>query len=321
MNLQSNRSSMALVACAISMTLAACSGSPGVAPERAATASARTAPDKANQPLLYVGNSNTGIIYVFSVKNGTYTLKYRKQDSNGPEGLHVDARGNLYVADQGIGTESSGIGDIAVYGPNDASPIRLIFPGYNVSDVVPTPNGSLFASNFGPDGYFGPGSVSAFGPTGDMAKRTTTIPNSFQALSIVRDAGNHDVFATYSTNDDKGHIARFVHGKPPAIDLGVTFDTPWGIAEDGSGNLLVAAGEAIDIFTQSGKAAGSFSVPGTAYRLAFNSDRSLLYVTNFVNFDVEIFSYPKGKMVGTIKNRDWSQYTWPDGVAFFPPPK
>ncbi|HEY1429953.1 MAG TPA: hypothetical protein VGF18_10290 [Candidatus Tumulicola sp.] len=84
--------------------------------------------------------------------NGTYTLKYRKQDSNGPEGLPVDARGNLYVADQGIGTESSGIGDIAVYVPNDASPTRFIVPGYNVSDVVPTPNQSLFASNFGPDG-------------------------------------------------------------------------------------------------------------------------------------------------------------------------
>ncbi|HEY1429952.1 MAG TPA: hypothetical protein VGF18_10285 [Candidatus Tumulicola sp.] len=144
---------------------------------------------------------------------------------------------------------------------------------------------------------------------------------SFQALGIVRDPKNHDVFATFSNKSGTGRIARFAKGKPPAIDLGVTFQTPWGIVEDGSGSLLVAAGKSVDIFTQSGTSVGSFSVPGTAYRMAFNFDLPLLYVMTFDNFDVEIFSYPDGKMVGTIKNGDRSKYAWPDGVAFWPPPK
>jgi hypothetical protein len=310
-------------ACVLAAVTTGCAGTGNaVTPIDPATQSAGIAAvAKANLPLLFVGDSNDGTIDVFTVRNAKYTLEYQIHDDNGPEGLHTDTAGNLYVADQGIGTESPGVGDIDVYAPGSASPFREIFPGYNISDVLAAPNGALYASNFGPDGYFGPGSLSAYKPNSSNPQTTTVIPNAFQALSVVRDGASHDVFVTYSESNDSGHIAKFAKGKPPAVDLGITYSTPWGIAEDGAGNLLVAAGSAIDVYTQAGKLKRSFSAPGIAYRLAFNTDRSLLYVTTFDTFDVDIFSYPKGKMVGTIKSNGWSKYAWPDGVAFWPPPK
>jgi hypothetical protein len=310
-------------ACVLAAFTAGCAATgTAVAPiDPAAQSAGVEAVAKANLPLLFVGDSNNGTIDVFTVHNAKYTLEYQIHDDNGPEGLHTDTAGNLYVADQGIGSESPGVGDIDVYAPGSAGPYRTIFPGYNISDVVSAPNGSLYASNFGPDGYFGPGSASVYKPKSDVPTRTMGIPSAFQALSIVRDAKSHDVFATYSKSDDSGHIARFADGKPPAMDLGVSYSTPWGIAEDGSGHLLVAAGSAIQIYSQKGKQVGSFAVPGIAYRLAFNTDRSLLFATNFNNFDVEIFAYPKGNLVGSIKSNQWTKYAWPDGVAFWPPPK
>jgi hypothetical protein len=312
----------AIASCGLACILSGCSsfgnagGSGGVAPPVQQTASIA----RAAKPLLFVGSSGAGTIDVFSVRNNKYSLEYQIQDDNGPEGLHTDAAGNLYVADEGIGTEGPGAGDIDVYAPGSESPFRQIFPGYNVSDVVAATNGALYASNFGPDGYFGPGSLSIYKPGSDFPSSTTVIPNAFQALSVVRDPSSRDVFVTYSDYSDGGHIALFKPGRGPK-DLGVSYPTPWGIAEDAQGNLLVAAGSKIQIYSQKGKSVGSFAVPGIAYRLGFNTDRSLLYVTTFDNFDVEIFSYPKGKMVGTITSGGWSKYAWPDGVAFWPPAK
>ncbi|MBV9027668.1 MAG: hypothetical protein JO311_03560 [Candidatus Eremiobacteraeota bacterium] len=273
-------------------------------------------------PLLYVGSVG-GTIDTFTLVKGQYQKTGQLQDSNGPEGLHTDALANLYVADQGIGTEGPGVGDIAVYPKGASQPSRFIVPGYNVSDVIAVKNGAhLYASNFGPDGQFGPGSMSFYGATGDAPLRTTTIPSSFQAISLVRDSSTKDVFVSYSDNSGNGRIARFRHGRGRAHDLGVTFGTPWGIAEDRSRNLLVADGNGpIHVYSQKGKLLANITVPGTAYRMAFNADYTLLYVTNFGNFDVEIFTYPAGKMVGTIHAPEWNKSAWTDGIAVWPPPQ
>jgi len=272
--------------------------------------------------IVYVGSVG-GTIDTFSFVKGQYQKVAQIDDSNGPEGLHTDSAANLYVADQGIGTEGPGTGDIAVYPKGASQPSRFIVPGYNVSDVIAVNDGQhLYASNFGPDGQFGPGSLSFYGPTGDSPLRTTTIPGSFQADSLVRDAASKDVFVSYSDNSNNGHIAHFTRGRGRPRDLGVTFGPPWGIAEDGSRNLLVADGSGpIRIYSQEGKALGTISVPGTAYRMAFNADYTLLYVTNFYNYDVEIFTYPQATMVATIHAAEWGKESWTDGIAVWPPPK
>jgi hypothetical protein len=270
--------------------------------------------------LVFVGSSVAGTIDTFELANGKYRSIGQILDANGPEGLHTDGAANLYVADQGLGSEGPGEGDIAVYPKGATQPSRYIVPGYNVADVVPAPRGHLYAANFGPDGQFGPGSVSVFGRTSDVPLRTMKIPHSFQGAGIVRDRASGDVFVSYSASGSDGRIVRFAKGRPPAIDLGVSYGPPWGIAEDASGNLLVADGNGpIRIYSQAGHSLGTISVPGTAYRLAFSHDGSRLFVTTFYNFDVEIFSYPAGKMLGTIHAPEWSKNAWPDGIAVWPP--
>ncbi|MBV8196897.1 MAG: hypothetical protein JO263_02070 [Candidatus Eremiobacteraeota bacterium] len=308
---------------AIAVLMAGCNAPiSSTLPQRAAIVRPQSAGLRHAAALVYVG-SIAGTIDTFTLIKGQYQQTGQIQDSNGPEGLHTDTLANLYVADQGIGTEGPGVGDIAVYPKGASQPSRFIVPGYNVSDVIAVKNGQhLYASNFGPDGQFAPGSLSWYGPTGSSPLRTTTINNSFQALSLVRDPSSRDVFVSYSDNSGNGHIARFRAGRGQPHDLGVTFGTPWGMAEDGSGNLLVADGNGpIHIYSQKGAALGTITVPGTAYRMAFNVDHSLLYVTNFYNFDVEIFTYPAAKMVGTIHAPEWNKNAWTDGVAVWPPPQ
>lgn len=271
--------------------------------------------------MLYVSGIS-GYIDIFAFSHGAFQLVGQIADNNGPDGLHVDPQGNLYVADEGIGSEGPGAGDILVFPKGSTAPSREIVAGYNVSDALLGVNGDIYASNYGPDGQFGPGSMSVFGPSGDRPLRTTRIPGAFQALSLTMDPATSDTFVTYSTSAGYGRIARFKHGAGKPIDLGVSFGSPWGIAEDGSGNLLVCDGNdgEVHVYTQAGKLLGSFTVPGTPYRLAFNRDRSRLYITNFYNYDVEIFTYPGVKIVGSIHASDWSKQAWPDGIAVWPAP-
>ncbi|MBV9233676.1 MAG: hypothetical protein JO030_06510 [Candidatus Eremiobacteraeota bacterium] len=286
----------------------------------ATTSHAPSAPLRHAAAVVYVG-SEAGTIDTFTLVRGKYRQTRQIVDSNGPQGLHTDSLANLYVADEGIGTEGPGVGDIAVYPKGASQPSRLIVPGYNVSDVIAVKNGQhLYATNYGPDGQFGPGSLSFYGPSGSSPLRTATIPQSFQAISLVRDSSSKDVFVSYSDPSGNGHIARFRHGRGKPHDLPVSFGTPWGIAEDGSGNLLVADGSGpIHIYSQAGHAIGTIDVPGTALRMAFNANHTLLYVTNFGNFDVEIFTYPAAKMVATIHASEWNSKAWTDGIAVWPP--
>jgi hypothetical protein len=86
--------------------------------------------------LVYVGSVG-GTIDTFALTKGQYVKTAQISDANGLEGLHADKAANLYVADQGLGSEGPGVGDIAVYPKGASQPSRFIVPGYNVSDVVP----------------------------------------------------------------------------------------------------------------------------------------------------------------------------------------
>ncbi|MBV8582942.1 MAG: hypothetical protein JO241_03020, partial [Candidatus Eremiobacteraeota bacterium] len=158
--------------------------------------------------------------------------------------------------------------------------------------------------------------------SGHAVVRTWRIQNAFQALGVATDSRTHDVFVTYSDGGSGGHIAELRGGRGKPEALNVTFGSPWGIAEDRKGHLLVTddGPGVIDVYTQGGKLLNSFQVPGIPLYFAFNANYSLLYVTNFNNFDVEVFTYPGGKMLGSIHAPDWNHDAWPTGVALWPAP-
>ena len=278
--------------------------------------------------IVYVGSVG-GFIDIFTLVKGQYQKTAQISDTNGPEGIHTDSAANMYVADEGLSSYGEAQGDIAIYPKGASYPKREIAPGYNVSDVVPVGvpvgvNSYMYSTNFGPvETGFGPGSLSYYSPTGYKPLWTKVIADSFEAWGLVRDPKTKDVFVSYSIgyfSSGGAEVGRSARGKRPVKPI-AAIPSPGGIAEDGSGNLLAATGGNIIVMTQKGKTLRTITVPGSAYRLAFNHDYSLLYVTNFYNFDVEIFSYPAAKQVGTIVSSDWSKYSWTDGIAVWPPPK
>jgi hypothetical protein len=326
--LRARRATRFLVAVSAAITLASCSALTMPTPALPVTPSKlvalRTKNLKHAASIVYVGSVG-GFIDTFTLVKGQYQKTAQISDYNGPEGIHTDADASMYVADQGLSSYGEPQGDIAIYPKGASYPKREIFPGYNVSDVVPVGiNGYLYSTNFGPvETGFGPGSLSYYLPTGNEPKWTKVIAGSFQAWGLVRDPSSKDVFVSYSIgyfSTGGGEVGRSAHGKREVKPI-AAIATAGGMAEDGSGNLLAASGGSIAIMSHSGKSLGSISVPGSAYRMAFNRDYSLLYVTNFGNYDVEIFTYPAGKLVGTITSSDWSKYDWTDGIAVWPPPK
>ncbi len=113
-----------------------------------------------------------------------------------------------------------------------------------------------------------------------------------------------------------------MHARGKPKNLGVSFDSPWGLLEDGSNNLLACSGSGtINVYAEAtGKLVQQISVPGGALWETFNRSRTKLYVTNFQ--EVEIFSYPAGKMIGTINQQGWGgRSNYPTGLALWPPPQ
>jgi hypothetical protein len=164
--------------------------------------------------------------------------------------------------------------------------------------------------------------VTVYDKAGKGPLRTLKSASIGEAYGIAVDPQTSDVYVSYTQNlGSGGRIATFAGGRGKAQDLGVSYSEPWGIIQDGSGNLLASDGTGpIHIYPQAGgPQIGAINVPGAPLFATFNSDRSLLYVSNFNNFDVEIFNYSDGTMVGSITGTDWHKNAWPTGVAYWPP--
>jgi len=301
---------------------------PGGASPNAASASlargwispqAKSAPER-----LYVGGGTSGNIDVFALSHGGTQGKLvaQLQYVPGAGGMHFDKFGNLYIGVSVSGGSGGGgpEGWVAVIAKGDPYATYFV-TGYNVADIAWNSNELLYSANYSPDGYFDPGSISVIDAAHNVL-RTLALPDASEAVGVTVNPRTHDVFTTYSGAGSGGRIAVLRAGRGKPHTLGVTFGSPWGIAADRNGNLLVADDGPgnIDVYTRKGKLLNSFAVEGTPLYFAFNKDYSLLYVTNFDNYDVEVYTYPGEKMVGSIHAPDWQSDDWPTGVAIWPAP-
>jgi sugar lactone lactonase YvrE len=315
----------ALMLCAL--LTAGCGGSdgtPGPLPAAQQIARSRTAPAIGSnaKELLFVADPFNSTIDIFSMNGLKYELLARIDDPDGPDGMTTDASGNLYVTDEGVATEGPAVGDIKVYPKGSTIYNRLIVPGQWVPfDIAVGDDGALYVANIAPIGYFSPGSVSIYPPAASSPSRVLHLKN-FQVLGITLHGHSKTIYVSYAAaGSGSGRIAEFRHARGKSIDLGVSYPEPWGILEDGSNNLLVCDGAGIiDVYSESdGKLVKQISVPNGAAWMAFNKKRSHLYVSNFQQ--VEILSYPAGKVIGAIDNQGWGKYNYPTGLADWPPPQ
>jgi hypothetical protein len=274
--------------------------------------------------LLYVGDptpdpSYTGVIDIFSLHGLKYKLVGQIADDDGPDGMTTDAAGNLYVTDEGVATSSPVHGDIKIYPLGSTSYSRLIIPIKWVPfDVAVRADGTMYVANIAPFEAFSPGSVSIFPPDASQPSRTLNLAN-FQVYGITLHRLSQTIYISYAPSGDNGAIAEFKRAHGKAKNFGVSYPSPWGILEDGSDNLLAcSASGSIDVYSEAThKLVQQIAVPGSPDWEAFDQNRSRLFVSNFDQ--VEILSYPAGKVIGTI-NAGWNTNNYPTGVAYWPPP-
>ncbi len=279
------------------LAAAGCGGSsiaPGTSALPAAAPLARGAgswmsPDaKRAKELLYVADptgspSYSGVIDVFQLRALKYKLVGQIEDDNYPDGMTTDAGGNLYVTDMGVKTEGPAPGDIKVYPKGGTQYVRLIVPAYwTPFDIGVGKDGTLYVSNIAPLASFTPGSVSVYPPMASQPSRTLRFPN-FQVYGIARHRHTNTIYVSYAGSGSNGGIDAFVHARGRPKNLGVSFDSPWGLLEDGSDNLLACSGNGtINVYAEAtGELVQQISVPGGALWEAFNQSRTKLYVTNF----------------------------------------
>ncbi len=280
---------------------------------------------KSARQLLYVANGSTGNVDVFSVtKHGTARVG-RIGGFQSPQGIAVDAAGTLYVVNDYIPQEGPVGGEVDVFPKGATNPSIIIgdYPWVPFS-VGFDKKGNIYVANIAPITQFSPGSVTVYDKAGKGPIRTLKGAGLGEVYGIAVDQHTSDVYVSYTQNlGSGGRIATFSGGRGKAQDLGVSYGTPWGLIQDGSGNLLASDGNGpIHLYPQAGGSQiGAINVPGAPLFATFSSDRSLLYVSNFNNHDVELFRYSDGTMVGSLTDSQWGPNEWPTGVAYWPPAK
>jgi hypothetical protein len=282
---------------------------------------------KSARELVYVADptsepSYTGVIDIFSLHGLKYKLVGQIQDDNFPDGMTTDAAGNLYVTDMGVATEGPVAGEIKVFPKGSTQYSRLIVSAsWTPFDVAVDSHGTMYVANIAAFGTFSPGSVTVYPPSASQPSRVLKFAN-FQVYGITLHRQTTTIYVSYAAKATNGQIDEFVRARGKPKDLGVSYPDPWGILEDGSDNLLACSGSGtIDVFSEkTGKLTRQISVSGGALWEAFNESRTELFVSNFA--EVEIFSYPAGKLIGTIDEPGWGgRSNYPTGVAVWPPPQ
>jgi hypothetical protein len=150
-----------------------------------------------------------------------------------PEGLFVDAKGSLWVAD---------ISNVLVYPHGSLSPSKTLTDpiGFPV-DVTVCPNGTAYVADLYDTSNSNQSSVQVYAHGSTKPTGSLTYPNDFRNPYLTCDAAGN-VFVALLTGESvgDGRVVEFPHGKQSgAKDLGITLQSPGGIKPDNAGNLLV----------------------------------------------------------------------------------
>lgn len=237
-------------------------------------------------PLAYISDVLTNSVTVFDLKG---TMQGQIGGLSNPEGLFVDHKRNLWVA-------NAGANNVLEFARGATMPLNALNdPGAGPLDVTMCPNGTVYVA--GDDStaieVYPRGSVS---PT-----RSLTYPGALQNDALTCDATGN-VFATVILSFH-GTVVEFPHGKQHgAIQLPISLGGPGGIKPDNAGNLLVddQSAQTITEYTEAG------SPTGNSISTAFDC----------INFGVT----RNGKVVGcpvyvAYQTSYGQSYTFPGGTS------
>lgn len=290
-----------VVASATALVLGGCAGSSSTQsltgiPPRSLVREASNFDDLAKLPKdLFVSDLSNDVVDVLA--NGSYHENGTiKTGLNQPDGVWVDAKGNLYVANVGAP-------NVTEYAPGATSPTCT----YSSSDLV-SPIGVATDSKqnvyvIDTEALNPPGYVHVYAQCGT---ETTSLNLGGLGWGLALDA--HDnLFVDYDTQFGTTLFEEFPSGSTSPTQLGVKVSSALsGLAIDGNGNLVVAGQLNGDVYSIASPYA-SATVIATGekdpFAVALSKSQKLLFVTNPSGGTVNVYRYPSMKLAKTLGSK------------------
>lgn len=303
-----------LIAGAVSASLSGCSGSQsqnGVMPGTAAAAPIQRVarPVHVRVPHdLYVLSNSESVVYM--LRNKTYRgLGAITNGVNGPRGAFLDRQGNLYVA-------NAGAGNVTEYAPGTNTPSFTYSANMSApNSVTVDTSGDVFEVDN--DGFineyfqgfnvaFASCGLSAFGHLLGVA--VDSAGDVFVSINI--DISGYNIHEIYEIPGGLGNCVS-------TMNVFGSLNVITGLAVDANSNLLIAAGNAVEVLDPPYESVSSTIGSGfsDAVDVKLNRANTLAFVTDSANQTVTVVSYPGGSNVTVLGRRNGllSPYAAVDG--------
>jgi hypothetical protein len=254
-------------------------------------------------PLVYISDAYNNFVAVFD-RNGT-SVGTITTGIKGPQGLFVDARHNLWVA-------NAGGANILKFPRGSSSPAEVLDDaGAQPYDVTMCPDGTVFVANVGP--FFSGGNVEVY-PRGRHKPTRSLSYASLPTFYLTCDASGN-VFAAVVASTSV--VVEFPHGQQTGAQLlGIgSGGNPGGLKVESNGDLLYNTEEgAVVEYTNAGVPTGrSVGVPGGWTDIALDRQENALLGAD--RSSGEAVSFPNGTLLQTYSD---SNFSFATGVAFDP---
>jgi hypothetical protein len=273
----------------------------------------------ARTQLLYMSSWGTSSVVDVLTMHG----KQVGQIANGlvvPEGLFVDAKGSLWVANES---------NVLVYPRGSLSPSKTLTDsvGYPI-DVTVCPDGTAYVADLYDNSNSNHASIQVYAHGSTTPTSNLDYTNDFRNPFLTCDAAGN-VFVALLTGESVGDgvVVEFPLGKNKgAKDLGIVLQSPGGIKPDNAGNLLVTdlIAHTITEYTENGSPTGQSIATGAATEgIAVTREGGIVLGATTTTQELPAgisWSFPGGKQlqVYTCCSRIGPPLQVNEGVAFYP---
>lgn len=260
-----------------------------LAPYRSPESLFHATPGKVGKNLFVADGNNSVLLFA----NKTYKLKGEISEFSTPDGLWVDASGNLYVS--AVKQEL-----VEEFAPRSKS-AKCTYPVPDPVAVTTDAKGNVFVADF--NFLQAPGHIDEFKQCKSKIAKQFTVARGPQGVAVDEKG---DVFVSFSNVSFAGSFEEFPKGEMTGTILPATVQTSAGIILDPSGNIIADDQQgSIDIipppYTSATILVSDLDGP---LRPSLSADGKTLFNANAIGGTVTIYKYPSGTLMRTLDSSD-----------------